>query len=88
VQSGPVRDGSLVVVEDRSRPGYEMVKRVVGLPGDRVGERALGDDEYWVLGDNLMASTDSRALGPVPRSSIKGVIRARYWPASRLRLLG
>ena len=30
------------------------------------------DDEYVVLGDNRMQSTDSRKFGPVKRSSIRG----------------
>ncbi len=33
------------------------------------------DDEYVVLGDNRMASTDSRKFGPVKRSSIRGRVR-------------
>src|SRR3990170_7336272 len=33
------REGHVVVVEHPGRPGYEMVKRVTALPGQRVGER-------------------------------------------------
>jgi signal peptidase I len=33
------------------------------------------DDEYVVLGDNRMASTDSRKFGPVNRSSFRGRVR-------------
>src|SRR5918992_1513456 len=40
--------GEVVVVEHPGRPGYEMVKRVRAVPGERVGERSLGSDEYWV----------------------------------------
>ena len=32
----------------------------------------LGDDEYYVLGDNRENSTDSRVLGPIKKSQIKG----------------
>jgi signal peptidase I len=31
----------------------------------------LGEDEYFVLGDNRLYSADSRTYGPVPRSHIK-----------------
>ena len=41
------RTGDVVVVEHPGRPGYEMVKRLRGLPGDRIGERILASDEYW-----------------------------------------
>lgn len=42
----------------------------------------LGSDEYYVLGDNRDSSRDSRFFGPVPRSSILGVVRWRIWPIS------
>ena len=74
------RRGSLVVVEHPDRPGYEMVKRVVATPGERVEDRILGTDEYWVIGDNEDRSTDSRTFGPVPSDSIKGRVLIRYWP--------
>jgi type IV secretory pathway protease TraF len=72
------------VVEHPERPGYEMVKRVEALPGERPGDRILGPNEYWVLGERPEASTDSRMFGPVPRSSVRGVVKLRYWPPSRL----
>lgn len=34
------------------------------------------DDEFVVLGDNRMASTDSRKFGPVKRTSIRGRVRS------------
>jgi len=35
----------------------------------------LGPDEYWVMGDNRLASRDSRAWGPLPGRLIHGKIR-------------
>ena len=34
------------------------------------------DDEFVVLGDNRMASTDSRKFGPVKRSSFRSRVRS------------
>ena len=76
--------GALVVLEHPTRPGYEIVKRVAGIPGDQPsGGRLLGPDEYWVLGDNARESTDGRSFGPVPGRAIRGVVRFRYWPIGR-----
>ncbi len=82
-----VRVGALVVVDRPDQPGFELVKRVAGIPGDRIGDRVLRSNEYWVLGDKPDRSTDSRTFGPVMRANIKGVVRLRYWPLSRFRWL-
>lgn len=85
-----IRRGALVVVErpggQPGEPTFEVVKRVAGLPGDRIDGRFLRSAEYWVAGDSLDRSTDSRTFGPVTRQDIKGVVRLRYWPLSRLRV--
>jgi inner membrane protease subunit 1 len=77
--------GDVVVVEHPGRPGYEMVKRVIGRPGDRVAGRLLGDDEYWVEGDHEPASTDSRQFGPVRDGLLKAKVLLVYWPPERRR---
>ncbi len=87
-RSGPIRRDVLVVVEHPDRPGYEMVKRLVGVPGDAIEGTLLGPDQFWMVGDNVDASTDSRTLGPFDRSAIRGVVRLRYWPISRFGVAG
>jgi signal peptidase I len=79
--------GDILVVDHPGRPGYEMVKRLMGAPGDRVGERTLGLDEWWVEGDFAAASTDSRQFGPLGRERLKAKVALIYWPGRRRRLL-
>ena len=38
-------------------------------------EITLGDDEYFVLGDNRIVSKDSRVLGPIKEKYIEGTTR-------------
>src|SRR5437867_12441683 len=78
VRRSAPRRGSLVVVEHPERPGFEMVKRVRGVPGEVVGAMRLGPDQYWVVGDRSGASTDSRWFGPVDRGAIRGAVVFRY----------
>ena len=83
LRMGRVVPHRLVVVEGPGRPGFELVKRVTGVPGDARGGIVLGRDEYWVTGDREAASTDSRSFGPVRRSAIRGRVVLRYRPLRR-----
>jgi nickel-type superoxide dismutase maturation protease len=69
----PFRVGDLVLVTDPGRPGRTVVKRLAALtPAGAV-----------VLGDNRLASTDSRTYGPVATSGLRGKVVYRYAPSSR-----
>lgn len=47
----------------------------VGLPQPWQPKQPLGPDEYFLLGDNVPVSTDSRHFGPVEREAILGEVR-------------
>lgn len=46
----------------------------------------LKDDEYFVMGDNRFASSDSRDWGPLDRSEIVGKVFLRLLPVSDLEV--
>ena len=46
----------------------------------------LAEDEYFVLGDNRMFSSDSRRWGTLPRKNIIGRAYFRAWPFDSLDL--
>jgi nickel-type superoxide dismutase maturation protease len=61
--------GRIVVVELPERP--LSVKRLTAVDPD---------GRVRVEGDNEFGSTDSRSLGPVPASALRGVVLFRLWP--------
>ena len=130
LEVGEAERGDVVVFRYPKDPSVDYIKRIVGLPGDRVGyynkivyindepvgqvpagvyigvgsgismsgaserqeqlggvlhdilvmprtpglegEYVVGDDEYFVMGDNRDNSNDSRYWGPVPEANLVG----------------
>ena len=66
------RPGAIVLIRWPQRHDQLSIKRAVGRHGDG----------WWVEGDNLAASTDSRHLGT---ALPLGVVLARLWPAPRIQ---
>ncbi|MBU3925906.1 signal peptidase I [Patescibacteria group bacterium] len=68
-----------------------FIKRIEGLPGETVNyedrEITLKDNQYFVMGDNRPASSDSRMWGPVEENLIIGRALVRLWPITKLDLL-
>lgn len=44
----------------------------------------LGDDEYFVMGDNRTVSRDSRSFGVIKKSEITGKVLFRFWPFNKI----
>jgi signal peptidase I len=78
----PPRVAEVVVVSRPGTNGRLDLKRIVAGPGAEVTVRGatdfLGKDEWYLLGDNLDESTDSRELGPVKTEDIVGRVWFRY----------
>ena len=47
----------------------------------------VGEDEYFVMGDNRPSSQDSRVFGPVDETLILGRAWLRYFPLERIGLI-
>lgn len=55
------------------------------VPGVTDGNLSLilGENQYFVLGDNRRSSSDSRSFGPISKKSFRGHVWLVYWPILR-----
>lgn len=116
---GPGQNDLIVFLPNGNEKSHYYVKRVIGLPGDRVQikdgiiyingepfeekievsaienpllaeeEIVVGEDEYFVLGDNRNNSEDSRyaSIGNVKKEYIVGKAWCIVYPWNRFGLL-
>ena len=64
-------------------------KEVILNPGRAYEQMELGEDEYFVMGDNRNNSTDSRDpyVGNIKRKDIIGRAWLRIWPLDKFGLI-
>lgn len=113
--------GDIIVFQSPLDKNDFFIKRIIGLPNERVkvtdngiyvynsehpegalieeeylpkddmiagdyGIIRLGNDEYYVLGDNRGRSLDSRFFGAINKKSIVGRVWLRGWPFNRVKI--
>lgn len=52
-----------------------------------INAQVLGEDEYFVLGDNRRVSKDSRSFGAVKEEDVMGKVRLVYYPINHFGLI-
>lgn len=80
-------EGNIYIDEEFLEEDYG--REVIENPGRAIEPIALGDDEYFVMGDNRNNSSDSRdpSVGNIHRNDIIGRAFIRIWPLSKFGIL-
>ena len=78
-----IKDNSVFIYNSKFPQG-EILEESYYLPEGRVTRGSinikLSNDEYFVLGDNRSASSDSRQWGALSKDNIIGRVWLRAWP--------
>jgi signal peptidase I len=80
-----IKDGKVFIYNDEKPEGFAAGEKYIpaGFITDGNIKKKLGTSEYFVLGDNRPASSDSRRWGVLPKSDIVGRVWLRAWPLDR-----
>ena len=74
--------GKVVVINKDHPEGFQLNEPYLSSPIETFGKTdptTLGSGEFFVLGDNRVASSDSRVWGILPRDDIVGRVWARIF---------
>jgi signal peptidase I len=82
-------DGSIYINGEKLEENYGMEVIKPETIGRAAAPIELGDDEYFVMGDNRNNSSDSRTdmVGNIKRENIIGKAWLRIWPVSDFGIL-
>jgi signal peptidase I len=77
-------DNGSVKITNAENPEGMILDESAYLPEGRMTNGSmtvtLAQDEYYVLGDNRPASSDSRTFGPLHKDMVIGKVLLRAWP--------
>lgn len=82
-----IRNDSVTIKENNNDQGVILEEEYVKGRTTRNVVTVLGDNEYFVMGDNREASSDSRIWGPITDKHIVGRALVRLLPINSVDLL-
>ncbi len=85
-----VIEGTTVRIVNQEHPGgFALAEPYIAPENVRAATIAitLGEDEYFVMGDNRRASADSRVWGALPKENITGRALVRLFPLNLIGVL-
>lgn len=82
-----IKGSEITITNEEHRDGLKLDQPYVKNASSDDTHLKLKNDEYFVMGDNRSASSDSRYWGSVNRKLLVGRALLRLWPMDRLNVL-
>lgn len=82
-----IRDGKVTITNRENPDGFELVEPYIKNSSSSSTHFELKENEYFVMGDNRNASSDSRYWGAVKRDLLAGKAFVRLLPIVNIDLL-
>lgn len=82
------KDGKIIIKNKENPDGFALEEGYILSEKETFGGKSvtLGNDEYFVLGDNRGASSDSRRWGPLGEQYLIGKVLIRVFPFTTFKL--
>ena len=75
-----INNGQVTIYNEENPKGFKLEESYITLPKYENFRANLSDKEYFVMGDNRAASSDSRVWGALPAGNIVGRPVIRFLP--------
>jgi signal peptidase I len=82
-----VKNQDVTIINTENPKGFKLNEPYVHTQTFGDLKKTLGPDEYFVMGDNRLVSSDSRFWGSLPKKNIIGRPFVRLLPFSRIDYL-
>lgn len=82
-----INKGQIIIKNETYPDGLLLNEPYIDMKSDDNLRFTLSSDEYFVMGDNRTASSDSRVWGPLPEDLIVGKAFLRLFPIQNLDIL-
>ncbi len=82
-----IKGTKITITNKEHKNGFVLDQPFIKSPSDNNLHYELKDDEYFVMGDNRNASSDSRFWGPVKKNLLSGRALFRLLPINKIEAM-